>query len=296
VNPHFALFLAVFLWAGTWIVARPMVLEATPLALSFWRWAVAIAVLAPIALPDLLREWPAIRRAWRPILFFGTCGTVLYNTVGYVGLQDSSATNAVVIQSLIPAWIPLFAWLLFRERLRAVTAAGLLLACAGALAIVTQLDPKRLAMLQGNPGDIWLILNTAMWGLYTAGLRWKPKDIGSLAFMLAVMLAGMITGLPAYLVEVAAGGTTRASWPLVLGILYLGGCASVVGYVLWSKGVALLGPAKAGAYLYLIPPLGAAMAILFLGESLHLYHLAGLALILPGVWLATRGVPALHAT
>jgi len=53
--------------------------------------------------------------------------------------------------------------------------------------------------------------------------------------------------------------------------------------------VAMIGPAKAGVYLHLIPLLAAGMAIVFLGERLHLYHAAGLAFIVAGVWLATRG-------
>ena len=80
-NPHLLLALASLFWAGHWIVARAIVPYASPVGAAFWRWAAAIALLAPFAAPALIREWAAIRRAWRPILFFGTCGTVLYNSV-----------------------------------------------------------------------------------------------------------------------------------------------------------------------------------------------------------------------
>ena len=75
----------------------------------------------------------------------------------------------------------------------------------------------------------------------------------------------------------------------VLGILYLAALPSILCYVMWNRAVAMIGPAKAGAYLHLIPLLGAGMAIVFLGERLHLYHAAGLGFIVAGVWLATRG-------
>jgi drug/metabolite transporter (DMT)-like permease len=107
--------------------------------------------------------------------------------------------------------------------------------------------------------------------------------LNPLAFMLAVMLAGMLTGLPAYLIDYAAGGRFEPTWGSVLGTAYLGLFPSVICYVMWNRGVAEVGPARAGVYLHLIPLLGALMAVVLLGEQLHLYHLVGIALILLGI-------------
>jgi drug/metabolite transporter (DMT)-like permease len=81
----------------------------------------------------------------------------------------------------------------------------------------------------------------------------------------------------------------QLSWRFVLGVLYLGGFCSVLSYALWNRAVASVGPARAGAFLHLIPVLATALAILFLGEELRLYQVAGFILILSGVWLAQRG-------
>lgn len=289
LNAHLLLLLTALFWAAHWIVARAVIPHTTPAGMAFWRWASALVLLAPFAAPVLVREWPAYRRAWRPILFFGTCGTVLYNCIGYFGIRQTTATNAVLLQSLTPAVIPVFAWLLFRDRLRAVTAAGLALSFVGVLVLVSRLDARTLLRLDLNPGDLWLIANVALWALYTACLRWKPAGLDGPGFMLAVMLAGMLTGIPAFLVDLAAGGRTDATIGVALGILYLGAFPSVLCYIMWNRGVAAVGPARAGAYLHLIPISGAGMAAAFLGEAIHGYHLAGLALIAAGVWLASRG-------
>ena len=287
-NPHLLLFITALVWASHWIVARSVIPYASPVSMAFWRWVAAMAVLAPFAVGPLRRNWKAVLLAWRPILFFGTCGTVLYNGAGYVGIRSSTATNAVIFQSLTPVLIPLFGWVLFRERIRARTAGGLALSFCGVLAIVCRLDPAVLLKLQANPGDLWLLACVALWALYTACVRWQPRELDPLAFMLAVMLAGMVTGLPAYLVDLYAGGGAEPSATFVLGVLYLGAFASVLCYILWNRGVRAIGAAKAGAYLNLIPLLGAGMATLILGEDLHAYHVVGLVLILSGVWLATR--------
>ena len=288
-NPHVLLFLTSLFWAAHWIVARAVIPYTTPLGMAFWRWAAAIAILAPFAWRAFARARPQLLAAWRPILFFGTCGTVLYNSIGYVGIQQSTATNAVLFQSVTPGVIPLFAWLLWRESIRPLVAAGLAISFCGVLAVVSRLDAAVIASLQVNPGDLWLLANVALWALYTACLRWKPQGVDAFAFMLAVMLAGMITGLPAYLLEVAGGGRVEANWGSVLGILYLAAFPSVLCYAMWTRAVAEIGPAKAGAYLHLIPLLGALMAVAFLGEELRLFHVVGLALIVGGVWLAARG-------
>jgi drug/metabolite transporter (DMT)-like permease len=287
-NPHLLLALTSLFWAAHWIVARAVVPYTTPAGMAFWRWVAAIALLAPFALPILVREWPAYWRARWPILFFGTCGTVAYNWVGYMGIRETTATNAVLFQSVTPGVIPLFAWLLFRERIRAMTAAGLALSFCGVMAVVSRLDSSVIRNLEVNAGDLWLLGNIALWALYTVCLRWKPAGMDGPGFMLAVMLAGMLSGIPLYAADLAMGGSFDANPGAVLGILYLAAFPSVLCYFMWNRGVAAIGPARAGAYLHLIPLAGALMAVAFLDESIQLHHFVGLALILAGVWLASR--------
>ncbi len=279
---------AVF-WGAHWVVARAIVPHVTPIGMSFWRWVVALLVLLPFAWGALHRDRAQLLAAWRPILFFGTVGTVLYNAIGYYGLKQTSATNALLFQSLTPGIIPVIAFLLFRERIRVATAAGIALSFTGVLVIVFKLDAAALAAFRVNPGDLWLVGNVLLWALYTTCLRWAPKNVDPVALFYSVMLAGMITGLPTYLFDVAGGGRVAWSAEVALGIAYLGAFPSVVCFLLWSKGVAAIGSAKAGAYLHVTPLSGILMAFLFLGERLELHHAVGFALILAGVWLATRG-------
>jgi len=275
-------------WAAHWIVARAVIPYTTPVGMAFWRWVAAILILAPFAAPDLVRNLPAYWRARWPILFFGTCGTMLYNSIGYMGIRDTTATNAVVFQSVTPGVIPLFAWLLFRDRIRLRTAAGLALSFAGVMAVISHLDAEVLLNMKFNPGDFWLLANVALWALYTVCLRWKPAGMDGPAFMLAVMLAGMVTGLPLYLADVALGGRVEVNAGMVFGILYLAAFPSVICYFMWNRGVAAIGPARAGAYLHLIPLAGAFMAFVFLKEEIQIQHATGLLLIFSGVWLAAR--------
>ena len=66
------------------------------------------------------------------------------------------------------------------------------------------------------------------------------------------------------------------------------GRASLFGLSVLEQGVAVVGPANAGVFLYLMPVFASVLAIIFLGEELHLYHLGGITLIAFGIWQATR--------
>ncbi len=280
--------LTALFWGGHWVVARAVYTEATPFALSFWRWLTAALVLAPFALKPFIADWPKVRAQWKWIVLLSLCGTGLYNGIGYIGIQYTTATNALLIQSVTPAMIPILAFLILRERIGPAAIAGVATSFAGVLAIASRLDLDALLGLKLNPGDLWLLLNVSMWALYTVWLKWKPQGLHPFSFLFAIMLSGVVQVIPFYAWELANGGGVRLSTGAVLGILYLGIFPATINYLMWNKAVAEIGAARAGPYLYLVPVFGITMAYLFLGERLHLYHLVGVVLIFAGIWLASK--------
>jgi drug/metabolite transporter (DMT)-like permease len=79
----------------------------------------------------------------------------------------------------------------------------------------------------------------------------------------------------------------QLSWPTVAAVLYVAVFASIVAYLGWNGGVARIGPNRAGFMVHLLPAFGTVLAIIFLGEDVHLFHAVGIAAILSGVWLAS---------
>ena len=280
--------LCALFWGGHWVVARAVHTEATPFALSFWRWLTAALVLAPFAWKPFRADLAKVKAQWKWILVLSLCGTGVYNGIGYIGIQYTAATNALLIQSVTPALIPLFAFVLLRERIGPAAIAGVALSCAGVIAIACKLDLDALLGLELNRGDLWLLANVALWALYTVCLRWKPQGLHPFTFLFAIMATGVVQLLPFYAFELATGGGVRMGTGAVLGILYLGIFPSVLCYLMWNRAVAEIGAARAGPYLYLVPVFGTTMAYLFLGERLHVYHLVGVVLIFAGLWLASK--------
>jgi drug/metabolite transporter (DMT)-like permease len=64
--------------------------------------------------------------------------------------------------------------------------------------------------------------------------------------------------------------------------------SSALAHSLWVRGVATIGPNRAGVFIHLIPVFGAVLAITFLGEEPAAYHAAGAALALCGIVLTSR--------
>jgi len=288
VSPRLLLVLCALFWGGHWVVARAVYTEATPFSLSFWRWLTAALVLAPFAWKPFMADFAKVRAQWKWIVVLSLCGTGVYNGIGYVGLQYTTATNALLIQSVTPALIPLFAFLMLRERIGPAAIAGVAVSCAGVIAIACRLDLDALLGLRLNRGDLWLLLNVSLWALYTVCLRWKPQGLDPVTFVFVIIVVGVVQLLPFYAFELATGGGVRVGIGSVLGILYLGIFPAAINYLLWNRAVAEIGAARAGPFLYLVPVFGTAMAYLFLGERPHLYHLVGVVLIFAGIWLASK--------
>jgi drug/metabolite transporter (DMT)-like permease len=128
------------------------------------------------------------------------------------------------------------------------------------------------------------------WAAYTVFLRMKPAELPGLAMLACCGCVGVLLLLPLFLVELFfLGGKVEFTPATVSAMLYVGIFPSFVGYVFWNRGVAEVGPNVAGIFVHLMPAFGAILAWLFLDERIYLFHIVGIALILAGVALTTRG-------
>ena len=259
-----------------------------PLALAFWRWLFAFVILLPFALRPMLRERAAIARHWRMLIVLGVLGVGSFNTLLYIGLGTTTATNALLLNSSIPVLIAAIGWMFFGERITPRQACGIAISLAGVVAIVAKGDAGHLLGLQVNPGDLWAFAAMVSWALYTLLLRRRP-GLTAMAFLGITVLIGLLANLPFYLAEIASGAHVRVAPGSASAVAYMAIFPSVLAYMFWNRAVAEVGAARSGLFGHLMPVFGSVLAYLFLGEQLHVYHFAGFALILCGIVLATSG-------
>jgi drug/metabolite transporter (DMT)-like permease len=294
-SPYLLLSLSALFWAGNWVVGRAMRHEMPPVAMSFWRWTLALLILLPFAAPELRRKWPVVRAHWWQLMLLGALGAAAFNTLVYVGLQYTAATNGVLFNSVTPVLIILIASAFMREQLSWRQGAGVALSLAGVVAIVARGDAGALARLQFNIGDLWLMAAMVLWAVYTVILKLRPRELSAVAFLAAMLALSLPLLLPVYLWEWSARGGIALGLGTGAALAYYATLPSIVAYLFWNRGVAQVGPSRAGLFVHLMPVFGALLSVIFLGERLYGYHLAGALLIFGGIYLTTRKARAAPA-
>ena len=287
-SPYLLLTLPPLFWASNWIIGRALHSEIPPMAMTFFRWLFAIVILAPFAWPHIRRDWPVIRAHWKTMLVLGALGVGTHNGLSYLGLNFTTATNGVILNSFIPVMIIMLSWLFLRERLTQLQAAGVVISLTGVLTVLCKGSLDALLEFRLNAGDLIIIASMAMWAIYTIGLRWRPPGISMLSFLLAVAVVGDLCVLPLWLGEMALGRYIVWSWTNAAALVAVATFSSVLAYILWNRGVEAVGANVAGLFVHLMPVYGVVLAWLFLGERMAAFQVAGIALILAGIWVTSR--------
>jgi drug/metabolite transporter (DMT)-like permease len=288
VSAYLLLILTNLFWAGNWVVGRAIRDDVPPIALAFWRWAIALLLILPLAWPQLRRQWPLLRGEWRWMVVFGVLGTGFYNALAYIGLQHTTATNGLLLNSSIPIIIVAFSWTFLGKPLRPIEAIGVGTSLLGVLSIIARGDPAVLLGLQLNIGDLWVLASALAWAAYTLLLPHRPAALHQYAFLAAITVVGLIAMLPVYAWEISSGKLIRPSLAAFSAIAYAGIFPAFLGYLMWNRGVVAIGPSRAGVFMHLMTAFGILLSIIFLDERPRLYHLVGIALIFGGIFLTTR--------
>lgn len=289
--PQLLLILTTLFWAGNFVVARAMHLTLPPLSLSFWRWLLALIILLPWVAPKLLAERALLFKHWKILLLLAVLGVVNFNTFIYLGLQYTTATNATLLQSVVPSVVMLLAVLLLGQTISKLQLAGLALSLLGVLCIVLRGDLTQLLNVQINRGDLWVLAAMLSWALYTVALNWRPVALSKSALLGSTVLVGTLVLLPVYLWELGQGQRIALVADNLLVLGYVAIFPSVLAYFFWNYGVEKLGAPSAGLFVYLMPVFGMILSMLFLNEQPALFHLFGFVLVLAGMLLATRRRP-----
>jgi drug/metabolite transporter (DMT)-like permease len=288
-TPYLLATLPPLFWAGNFILGRALSQTIPPIALSFWRWALALLILLPFAWSRLRGQRGTLRRHWAVLSLLAVLGVTNYNTFAYLGLQTTTATNAVLLVSTTPVLIPVLSFLLLGQRIGLRQAAGILLSLAGVAVIVARGELGALGALGLASGDLWILAAVVSWALYSVCLRWRPAHLDPLALLAVTMAIGLVPLVPLYGWELGQGLGFQLNPVTLAAIGYVALFPSILAYVFWNRAVAQLGANRTGQFLHLVPAFGALLAMPLLGERLHPFHLVGIGLIGAGIVLATRG-------
>jgi drug/metabolite transporter (DMT)-like permease len=283
------LLLPPLFWAGNAVVGRALVGHFPPLALSFARWALALVLLAPFAI-GAVRVHRAAIRAHLPVLALtALLGVGCYNSLQYLALQTSTAVNATLIGASGPIMTLLVGAAWFNSPVRKRQGVGAALSVIGVLWVIARGELTHLLRLQFDAGDVIMLVATLTWSLYTWLLQSRRPPLPLSAFLFVQIALGATMILPFAVAEYAlTGASAAATASNAAALLYVALLPSLIAYYCWDRGVARAGAVLPMYFVNLTPVFAGLLSWLLLGEAVGWHHLAGGALILAGIHLATR--------
>jgi len=279
--------LTTLFWAGNAIAGRLAVGEVSPMLLVSLRWIGTLVLLLMIGGAQLARDWPELRRRLPFLAVMGVVGLAGFNALFYLAAHRTTAINIGILQGSMPVLVLLGSVVLFGTRLGPLQLAGVVMTMGGVVLVVSRGELAVLAALSFNQGDLLLLLAALFYAAYALGLRNRPK-VAPVSVLTVMSAAAAAATLPLAAGEMLAGLAQRPTpngWAIVAFVTIF---PSVLSQLFFIKGVSLIGPARAGAFINLVPVFAAILAVAILGEAFHWYHLGGLALVLSGLWLAER--------
>ena len=277
----------MLMWSGNVVASKWAVGAVSPGALTCLRWAVVCLVLAVPARRRLAAERDRLGARWRYVLLMGGLGYTGFASLFYAAGHDTTGVNIALFQGAIPVLVLVLNYLVHRTPVSGLQALGVAVTLAGVAVAASHGDWRVLATLSLNRGDALMLAACLLYAGYTVALPGRPR-VSGLAFFSAMALAAFLTALPGVAVEWAAGTLAMPGldgWALVAFVALGPSLAAQLSYL---RGVALIGPNRAGVFVNLVPIFGALLSVLLVGEAFRWDHALALVLVLGGIVVAER--------
>jgi len=286
-HAYWILLLPPLFWSGNFVVGRAIAGQAPAIGLSFWRWFLAAIILLPFILKPIWQQRQIIWENIGPILLLSVTGVSAFNTLAYIGLQTTTATNGTLLNSLIPIFIVIISSAFFRSPASKQQIIGIVISFVGVLIILSEMSIQSLWSLSFNQGDLWILLAGLDWALYSVLLKhYRPPQLFNSSLLGVTVILGCLLLFPLYLLNPLNEQPFKLNNDVVWVLIYIAIFPSIIAYFAWNYGISKVGANIGGQFIHLMPLFGALLAMIFLGESLYIFHLMGGILIAIGLILS----------
>ena len=283
------LLLTVTFWAGNFIVGKfASFYEVPPFSLNFYRWFFAWLILAPFTIPEILKNKDYIKKNYKLFLVLGVTSITIFNSIVYYSLNFTQVISGVLMISTIPVMIMFISSILKIERTNIFQILGVLFSFTGVILIITKANLDILKNLDFNKGDITMVIAMFSWALYSTLLKKQKYKLSQLSLLQVIISFGLLFLIPIYFIEYQLGFRIQLEKPFIMILSYVVLFPGLASFILWIKGISLIGANRSGVFLHLMPILSAIMAMIIFDEKFMLYHVLGAIFILTGIILSNR--------
>ena len=284
----FLLFTTLF-WSGNFIVGKAASLyEIPPFTLNFYRWLLAWLILMPFTFKEIIEKKKYILDNIKLIMALGITSITFFNSIVYYSLNFTNVINGVLMISVIPVMIIFFSWVFKIEKTNIYQITGVIFSLLGVAVIITKAELNILLDLDFNKGDLWMVVAMFSWAIYSVLLKKKKHKLSQISLLEMIITMGLIFLFPIYFIEMKMGYHAILNTPFVLTLAYVVLFPSLISFLFWIKGIALIGANRSGIFLHLMPIFSVLMAIIIFKEKFMFFHFMGALLILIGILLSNK--------
>ncbi len=249
------------------------------------RWLGVVMLLLVFARQAVCQEWDKLRPHLPTLFMMGALGFATFNALFYLAAHTTTALNIGIIQGVVPIFLLVGAWLLYRVPVSVLQGLGAIITILGVCIVASAGELEKLASLSINQGDYLLLFACLLYSGYALVLR-KFAGVSALSLFTVISASAFIASLPLSLTELYLGGfqwPTPKGWVVIILITLL---PSFFAQVFFIRGVKQLGAGRAGIFVNLVPVFSSILAVSVLGEPFQLYHAVALILVIGGIGLA----------
>ncbi|TLP48608.1 MULTISPECIES: DMT family transporter [Cohaesibacter] len=299
---YLALASAMMLTGINVALGKLIIVEMSPASFAMLRFVVASLCLVPLAMRE--REgWQSLRslspRAWGEIGLLSLFGVVGFTTLMLIGIQYTSAINAGIIASALPAIIALLSWLILKEVISRQKALSVSLAVLG-IACLNLASPHGAPPAGLNNASNWLftlignafilagVTSEAVFAILTRryAARIPPWTLTMIVHLLAIPIT-----IPILFMQDGGWHLPDTDWHFWLLSLYYILTASVLSFYLWCIGIKTIPASTSALFTALVPVTAMLIAVLVLGEHLSIVQIMGLLAILTSLAIGLKPAP-----
>ena len=279
--------MCVLFWSGNFVLGRFIKDDISPIEMASFRWFFVTIIVSPILIMSYKKIIISLKNNFFIMILLSILGISAFNTILYIGLTMTTATNALIINSSIPIIVLFLSFIILKQKISLNQTLGIAVSTLGVIFLILKGDISKIFSLEFNNGDLLVILSSLTWALYSVVVKFKPKDLNDFEFFATIVFLGFLFLLPIYLYQ---GYTLENELTIIklnyLVFGYVSIFASSLSYYFWHYGINQIGASKTAQFTHLMPIFGAILAYIFLDEVLQFYHILGVILIAFGIYLS----------
>ena len=272
------------IWGVNFSVVKVGLKEFDSLTFAGLRVALAAIVLMAVAAVIRSTPWPS-RREIIALAWLGVIGNGLYQLLFLAGMSRTRAGIAALLVAAGPAWIAIISQLLGRERMPPRGWAGIGLQLIGVACVVGSahgVDTGDTALY----GAGLIALGAITWAIYTVLLQPYTKTVNPLHLTAITTASGAVVCVVAAIPGLASTDWKSIGLDAWGAVFYASFGAMIIAYMLYYRGMRILGATRTSMYSNLQPIIALAVASVMLAERPTGPQLLGAAFIMGGLLMS----------